>query len=196
MDSDQIAQIKQREWDLVRRVQAGDERAFTTLTTPYYQKLFGVAFGLLQNSEDARECVQDALLKTYKNMDSFRFDASFYTWAYRITVNQAIDYRRKAAHRRTEPLDQIEYELATQEPSPQKARERKILGDKIAYAVSLLPTNQRTTFILREVEGLSYTEIAEAEGIPEGTVMSELFYAREKLQGMLKREAREEGLVD
>ena len=188
--------IEQREYDaeLIRRIQAGEPELYKDLVLKYQQKVYGVAWGMVQNPEDAREISQDAFIKAFKSLDRFRFDASFYTWLYRITVNLSIDFRRKAVKRRTNEFDDTRMqkdeagEIAQphMESSPQRRLERKRLADTIQAAIDQLPEDQRTVIMLREVEGLSYKEIAESVGCAEGTVMSRLFYGRKKLQEILK----------
>jgi RNA polymerase sigma-70 factor, ECF subfamily len=188
--------IEQREADAetIRQVQAGNAEAYRRLVLKYQQRVYGVSFGMVQNPEDAREITQDAFIKAYKSLDRFRFDASFYTWLYRITVNLAIDFKRRAVKRRTDELDETrqykdESGMVMQShtsSSPGKRLERKRLADTIQAAIDQLPEDQRTAILLREVEGLSYREIAESMDCAEGTVMSRLFYGRKKLQEILK----------
>ncbi len=188
--------LEQREADAetIRRIQAGDPEAYRRLVLKYQQKVYGVSYGMVQNPEDAREITQEAFIKAYKSLDRFRFDSSFYTWLYRITVNLAIDFKRRAVKRRTDELDETrqykdeagEVMHSHVEASPGKRLERKRLADRIQAAIDQLPPDQRTAILLREVEGLSYKEIAEAMDCAEGTVMSRLFYGRKKLQEILK----------
>lgn len=188
--------IEQREADAetIRQVQAGDAEAYRRLVLKYQQKVYGVSFGMVQNPEDAREITQEAFIKAYKSLGRFRFDASFYTWLYRITVNLAIDFKRRAVKRRTDELDETrqykdEAGMVMQShtsASPGRRLERKRLADTIQEAIDQLPEDQRTAILLREVEGLSYREIAESMDCAEGTVMSRLFYGRKKLQEILK----------
>jgi RNA polymerase sigma-70 factor, ECF subfamily len=191
-------QIKQRDFGLVRRVQAGETEAFTTLTTKYYGPLLRTAYDLLRNREDARECVQDSLLKAYKYMPSFNFQASFFTWAYRITMNQAIDYRRKQSKKKEISFETLiaigEKENKDgkrvngfkdkNEASPLQTLVAKEGIAKVKTAITRIPKEQRKVLELRG-EGHSYQEIAEIEGIPLGTVMSRLYYARNKLRARL-----------
>ncbi|MDP7112108.1 MAG: sigma-70 family RNA polymerase sigma factor [Myxococcota bacterium] len=195
-DASRMQSIEQREQDAetVRRILDGDSDAYRILVQKYQQKVYGVVYGMVQNPEDAREISQDALIKAFKSLDRFRFDASFYTWLYRITVNMTIDHRRKMAKRRTDQFDETRMQKDEAggaayhhvEASPVKRLERKRLADKIQSAIDQLPTDQRTAIMLREVEGLAYKEIAEAMDCAEGTVMSRLFYGRKKLQEILK----------
>jgi len=195
-EASRMRSIEQRELDAetIRRVQAGDGDAYRLLVQKYQQKVYGVVYGMVQNPEDAREITQDAFIKAFKSLDRFRFDASFYTWLYRITVNLTIDFRRRMAKRRADQFDETRMQKDEAgeaahhhvEASPSKRLERKRLADQIQQAIDQLPPDQRTAIMLREVEGLSYKEIALSMECAEGTVMSRLFYGRKKLQEILK----------
>ena len=188
--------LEQREYDaeVIRRIQKGDTEAYRELVLKYQQKVYGVAWGMTRNPEDAREITQEAFIKAFKSLERFRFDASFYTWLYRITVNLTIDFRRKAVKRRTNEFDdgRLQKDEAGEiarphmDASPGRRLERKRLAEQIQAAIDQLPEDQRTAIMLREIEGLSYKEIAETMECAEGTVMSRLFYGRKKLQEILK----------
>ena len=178
---------------LVSRVLDGDQAAYGQLVQRYQSKIFAVAYGVLRNREDAREVAQDVFIKAYRNLPSFRRDSSFYTWMYRITVNLAIDAQRKAYRKRETTFEDVRLspdEVNSTGPrpaaDPEEHLERKRLGMQINDAIDQLPSDQRTAIILREIQGLSYKEIADTMGCAEGTVMSRLFYARKKLQELLK----------
>ena len=178
---------------LVERVVAGDQRAYQFLVQRYQGRVYAVAYGIMRNPEDAREVAQEAFIKAYRNLPGFRRDSSFYTWIYRITVNLGIDLRRKAYRSRETVLDETRiipedahHTGPRPMPSPGKSLERKQLGGRIRTAIEMLPEDQRTTIVLREVQGLSYKEIADAMDCAEGTVMSRLFYGRKKLQELLE----------
>jgi RNA polymerase sigma-70 factor, ECF subfamily len=194
--------IERRERDdaLIRRVQEGDREAFSALSGQYYQKLYGLAYGMLGNAEDARECVQDSLLKTYNNMGRFRFEASFYTWIYRITVNLAIDHRRKYAKRKERSFESLMQRGGEDEGnnghvgyedksavSPLETITAKQGVAKLKLAIYQLPEEQRRVIELRG-KGHSYQEIGKIEEIPEGTVMSRLFYGRNRLKKLLSED--------
>ena len=179
--------------ELVVRVLDGDQSAYKLLVERYQGRIFSVAYGLLRNREDAREVSQEAFIKAYRNLSGFRRDSSFYTWIYRITVNLGIDFRRKAYRKREVALD--ETRIVPEDahhtgprpmPTPGASLERKQLGGRIRAAIDELPEDQRAAIILREIQGLSYKEIADALDCAEGTVMSRLFYGRKKLQELLE----------
>lgn len=178
---------------LVDLVVDGDQGAYQVLVQRYQSRVFAVAYGVLHNREDAREVAQETFIKAYRNLPSFRRDSSFYTWIYRVTVNLSIDFQRRAYRKRETVLDEARITpedahhtgprpLAT----PGQSLERKQLAARIKAAIDMLPEDQRTAVVLREVQGLSYKEIAETMGCAEGTVMSRLYYGRQKLQQILK----------
>lgn len=183
--------------ELVARCRDGDRDAYRLLVERYQRRVYGIAIGVLKNPEDAMDVTQDVFVKVYKNLGSFKGDSSFYTWLYRVCVNLCIDHVRKAKRARS-----VEYDdgiarddggedaaplvADTAHMHPGKAAERSQLRDAIAAALDQLSENHRTIIILREVEGLSYEEIAEAMECHVGTVMSRLHHARKNLQKALK----------
>lgn len=182
--------------DFIRAVLQGDGTAYRGLVERYQGRIYAVVFGIVRNREDARELSQEAFVKAYRNLERFRFDASFYTWLCRIAMNVSIDHLRRQKLRRTEVFDEGiasrdddgVISLAHHRNDPGRNLERKRLRERIMAAMDELPDDQRQVVVLREIEGMSYKEIAEVMDIPEGTVMSRLFYARKKLQSSLKGE--------
>ena len=178
---------------LVDRIMEGEQGAYQTLVQRYQGRVYAVAYGMMRNREDAREMAQEAFIKAYNNLPNFRRESSFFTWIYRITVNLCIDSRRKAYRAREVAFDEgrITPDIAVQTGpapvlTPSQSYDRKEWRLRIKAAIARLPEDQRRVIVFREVEGLSYKEIAEATGVAEGTVMSRLFYARKKLQELLK----------
>jgi RNA polymerase sigma-70 factor (ECF subfamily) len=193
--------------DVVERARKGDQEAFRVLVERYQGRLHALAVRVLRDPEQARDAVQDAFLKAYSNLDRFEGRSSFYTWLYRLALNLCLDLRRRdhSAHRVETPevgdlerIATVESRPADQqhwrehEDAPDEAVSRAELRERVANAIATLPDASRETLILREVEGLSYTEIAEALDIPRGTVMSRLHYARRRVQEIL----REAGAVE
>ena len=184
------------DFSLVRRAQAGDQQAFASLVERYQRKAFSVALGLVRDREEAMDIAQEAFVKVYKYLDHFKGDSSFYTWLYRITVNICIDHRRR---RGGDPKGQVEFDEAIRREdegevgvlgtrlgsNPQKAALRGELAGKIEEALQQIPENHRAILLLREVEGMSYEDLAKTLKIPKGTVMSRLFHARKKMQSLL-----------
>jgi RNA polymerase sigma-70 factor (ECF subfamily) len=182
---------------LVTRVRQGDQRAFRLLVERYQRKVFSVALGMLKDKEEAMDVSQEAFVKVYKYLDHFKGDSSFYTWLYRITVNICIDVLRK---RNALKGEQVEFDetvkmdaaeanigsLGSQMgTNPQKAALRRELAEKINEALQEVPEKHRAILLLREVEGMSYEDLARTLEIPKGTVMSRLFHARLKVQKIL-----------
>ena len=179
--------------ELIQAVLGGDATAYRGLVERYQGRVYTMIYGMVRNQEDARDLTQDVFIKAYRNLHGFRADARFYTWLYRIAMNLAIDLTRRRQHR---PLPGLEDDVAVRgddgavldlhhADSPRKAVERSQLYATILKALDQLPEDQRQVVLLRELEGLSYKEISEVLDVPEGTVMSRLFYARKKLQALL-----------
>lgn len=191
------AQLRSREADaeMLQAVLAGDGTAYQGLVEKYQNRVYAMIYGMVRNAEDARDLTQEAFVKAFRNLKSFRLESSFYTWLYRIAMNLAIDHTRKQKRRETKEFDEqvgtrnSEGDLSEihRAESPRKALERKQLMAAINDALQKLPEEQRQIVVLREVQGLSYREISEVMDIPEGTVMSRLYYARKKLQKLLER---------
>lgn len=179
-------------------MRSGDQRAFKLLVERYQRKVYGVAVGMLRDREEARDVAQEAFVKVYRYLEHFKGDASFYTWLYRITVNICIDVLRKRGS--SKGTDHLEFDegvrmdtteanigaLGTQlGTNPQKSALRRELADRITDAMERIPEAHRKILLLREVEGMSYEELARTLDIPKGTVMSRLFHARLKMQKIL-----------
>ena len=178
---------------LVRRAQAGERAAFKLLYDRYHRRVYAVALGVLKSPADAQDVVQDAFTKVSRHLPDFQGNSSFYTWLYRISMNLAIDQlrRRKAARlvdyddaigRADEAADGAPSAVPLDAADPGKTQSRKELAAQIRAALETLPEYHRQVILLREVEGLSYEEIATVMKVPKGTIMSRLFHARRKLQ--------------
>ncbi len=180
--------------ELIERTRRGDRAAFQELVEKYQRRIYAVAYGLLGNREDALDAVQEAFIKAYKSIDRFKGKSGFYTWMYRIATNAAIDLGRKQSRRdEVEFREEIEadeergsYPVAPASESPAGKLMKKELGELIDDAIQQLPEDQRTAVVLREIEGLSYREIAKVMKCSQGTVMSRLHYGRKKLQELLR----------
>ena len=181
--------------ELVARSQAGDTAAFSELVTRYRNRTYAMIYNMVRNEQDAWDLAQDGFLKAWKSIGKFRGQSSFYTWLYRIVMNVTIDsLRRKQIEGGTEFDDQIGLHniapgAATAPKSELQPVERmsdKEIRQRIDEAIAKLSPEHRTAIVMREIDGLEYTEIAEQMGCSLGTVMSRLFYARKKLQAMLK----------
>lgn len=157
-----------------------------------------IVYSMVSNHPDASELSQEVFLRVHKHLPSFEGSSSFYTWLYRITVNLCIDYYRKRKVRSYEYDDGIAHRPALQEEifpvvssasreTPTGRLLREELGQKIREAMDKLSPKHRQVLVLRELEGMSYQDIADTVGISIGTVMSRLHHARKKMQDKLKR---------
>lgn len=179
---------------LVVQSQAGDERAFRELVRRYQQKVYGVALGMLHSPDDAMDVTQEAFIRVHKYLDRFKGNSSFYTWAYRITVNLCIDHLRKQKRAPAVEFDDAldhddtaggEIVPSTLGMNPARNLDRRELGQKLQEALATLSPAHRAVILMREVEGMSYKEMAEAQEISIGTVMSRLFHARRRMQAAM-----------
>jgi RNA polymerase sigma-70 factor (ECF subfamily) len=180
---------------LVARSQAGDTAAFNELVTRYRSRAFSMICQMTRNEQDAWDLAQDGFVKAWKSIGRFRGQSSFYTWLYRILMNVTIDsMRRKHIQSGTEfddqiGLRQIEPGAATAprtEMQPVEKISDREIRTRIDEAIAKLSPEHRAAIVMREIDGLEYTEIAAAMECSLGTVMSRLFYARKKLQTLLK----------
>jgi RNA polymerase sigma-70 factor (ECF subfamily) len=178
---------------LVERSQAGDRRAFDLLVLKYQHKIVQLVGRYVRDPTEAMDVAQEAFIKAYRALPTFRGDSAFYTWLYRIAINTAKNYL-VAARRR--PVD---YDLDLQDPEQYDVQVRLkdtdtpeglLLTNEIRHtvekAISQLPEDLRTAIILRELEGMSYEEIAQAMDCPVGTVRSRIFRAREAIAKRLQ----------
>lgn len=179
--------------ELVLAARKGDRDAFRTLFERYHRRAYALAFGVLRHQDDALDVVQDAFIKAHKYLDKFEGNSSFYTWLYRIVMNLAIDHLRK--HRRVKPveLDESRMEDGADEGlasrilggNPGRALQDKEIRTRIDRALDELSDNHRAVLVMRELEGLSYEEMAQAMECSKGTIMSRLFHARRNMQKRL-----------
>jgi RNA polymerase sigma-70 factor (ECF subfamily) len=181
----------------IARAQAGDAEAFRRLVERHQRRAFAIALGLVRDENDARELVQDAFLRVHKSLPTFQGGSSFFTWLYRIITNLSIDLMRKPG-RQTAELDvgrndddsnprEADFPLLARVDGadPGDVVRRKEIAARVQAALDALPAYHRGVILMREVEGLSYEEMAEAMGVSKGTIMSRLFHARQKLQKAL-----------
>ena len=181
--------------ELVRQAQDGDLRAFETLVNRYRGKVYAMIYNMIHNDADAWDLAQDAFLKAWKALPRFEARASFYTWLYRITHNVTYDWlrKKKITSGGAEFDDTIQFQgidpasrtTPAAAAAPDVGMERTELGGRIREAINQLSSEHRAVILLKEVEGLKYQEIADSLECSVGTVMSRLFYARKKLQGLL-----------
>ncbi|HZZ86318.1 MAG TPA: sigma-70 family RNA polymerase sigma factor [Anaeromyxobacteraceae bacterium] len=180
---------------LVARAQAGDGEAFRELVVRHQRKVYAVALGIVKDPDQAWDVSQEAFVRVHRHLTEFKGESTFSTWVLRITTHLGIDSVRKERASAKEELDEVRDEtlaeggegiLATAlGTDPQANALRRELAENMERALAQLPEKHRTILVLREVEGLSYEELAERLGIHKGTVMSRLFHARKKMQALL-----------
>ncbi|MGD2118834.1 MAG: RNA polymerase sigma factor RpoE [Chromatiales bacterium] len=184
---------KRLDHELVSKVQRGDKKAFDLLVLKYQQKVANIISRYIKDPHETLDVTQEAFIKAYRALPNFRGDSAFYTWLYRIAINTAKNHL--VAQNRRPPGSDIDAETAEQIDSGERLKEREtpenlLLKDEIAatvrQAIEDLPEELRTAITLRELEGLSYEEIANAMSCPIGTVRSRIFRAREAIDARLQ----------
>ncbi|MDX1482346.1 MAG: RNA polymerase sigma factor RpoE [Woeseiaceae bacterium] len=173
---------------LVRRVQKGDKGAFDVLVLKYQHKIVNLVMRYVRDPDQAMDIAQEAFLKAYRALPRFRGDSAFYTWLYRIAVNTA---KNHLAAQRRRPMD-VELDLQDSEQydlhaklkdtdTPEGVTLSRELNETVQRAIEGLPDDLRTAIILREIDGMSYEEIAQTMECPVGTVRSRIFRARDAI---------------
>jgi RNA polymerase sigma-70 factor, ECF subfamily len=170
---------------LVRRARRGDTDAFARLVERHQNRLFTLAARVLGSQSEAEDAVQEALIRVWKGLSSFREGARFSTWLYRITLNCALDIRAK---RRAEPSD-----LVSERADPRDPFAAGELSSDLQRALAAVEEPYRVAVVLYDVLGCSYAEVAEVTGVPEGTVKSRIFRGRRDLAAQLGTSAGEGG---
>jgi len=185
--------------ELILRLQRGDEWAFQLMVRRFRKKIFSIAFGITLDTEESQDIMQEVFLQVYRTIGDFRGDASLATWLQRITVNRSLNWKRRWARRfkwlhvSTDSTDGLPAaEPESDLPSPEIRVANAQTRQQIDKALKMLPEQARTIFVLRELEGLAYEEIADAIGIKLGTVRSRLFHARKRLKEILQPLVEEE----
>ena len=184
---------RQVDRELVERARAGDKRAFDLLVLKYQQKVANLVARYIRDQSETQDVTQEVFIKAYRALKNFRGESAFYTWLYRIAINTAKNFL--VAQARRPPGSDVEAETAEQLDVGSRLKEYAtpeslVLTDEIAATVKLaldgLPEDLRIAITLRELEGMSYEEIAEAMSCPIGTVRSRIFRAREAIEKRLK----------
>ena len=183
-------------WDesrLVSLLKQGREDAYRLLIQKYQKMVFRIAYGITFHQEESLDITQEVFLKVYQNIHRFEQKSKLSTWLHRITVNAGLNWKRRwkrrllwRHHSFEEVFQQDSHEPESDEEGPEDRYLKKEFSRKIQDVLLKLPEDARTVFVLKEMEGLSYEEIAETLNIKRGTVSSRLFYARKRLKDLLE----------
>jgi RNA polymerase sigma-70 factor (ECF subfamily) len=180
--------VNHEETEMISRCQQGDQEALKEIYDKYHKKVYRIAYGVVRQREDALDIVQEVFIKLFRSIKNFQGRSHFYTYLYRMVMNTAIDHARKLGKKFASSLD----EEGSFEPSdgaekgPERVFLQKELEERVKRAMDKLPAEQKAALIFRDMEGLSYQEMAETMGCSIGTVMSRLHYGRKKMQDLLK----------
>ncbi len=183
---------REQEAAVIQSVLDGDVNAFEVLVKEYEKNVYNLALRMTGNSEDAADMSQEAFIKAYNSLSSFRGDSKFSVWLYRIVSNVCLDYLRSRTRKPTVSLstenddgEEIELDIADETQSPEFLFDRRLTRDAVRRGLAALPPDHREILLLREIQGLSYEEIAAALELEAGTVKSRIFRARKKLCSFL-----------
>ena len=194
MASDENLQKASSDEAIVKRVQQGDVSAYNILVIKYQHKVAQIISKFVGNSADVNDVAQEAFIKAYKAINNFRGESSFYTWLYRIVVNAAKTYLESNSKRKNHiDVDSEEFQsidaqgVLTSKESPDKIIESQELQQVILSAMNELPEELRQAIMLREVEGMSYEDMADLLQIPIGTVRSRIFRARQFIEEKMSK---------
>ena len=183
---------REQEAQIVRRVLQGDVNAFERLVTEYEKAVYAIAQRMTGNAEDAADMTQETFIKAYNSLQSFRGDSKFSVWLYRIASNVCLDFLRSRSRKPTVSLsveddegEEGQLDIADESQSPELLLERGLTRDAVRRGLDTLPPDYRQILLLREIQGLSYDEIAAALEIEVGTVKSRIFRARKRLCAFL-----------
>jgi len=190
--------MDQNEQLLLEKAKAGDVAAFEELIEAYQKKVYNLALRIIGNADDAADLAQEAFIRIFKAISGFKEQSSFSTWVYRITTNVCLDEIRRRKNRKVISLDEeihvddgdLKRQVVSDETGPDEAAEREELRRVVNEAISSLPVEQRTAITLRDLNGMSYEQIAQILNCPAGTVKSRINRARQALKNVLsaKRE--------
>jgi RNA polymerase sigma factor RpoE len=185
---------RETDLELVRRAQSGDQAAFAMLVAKYQQRVARLLYSMMLDHNEIEDVTQETFIKAYRSLPSFRGDSAFYTWLYRVAINAGKNFRIKQIRRRVKrtvssediPEEAMEAERLRDHQTPELILLSKQIGMTVDKAMDALPPDLRIALTLREIEGLSYEEIATVMDCPLGTVRSRIFRAREAVAEKLK----------
>lgn len=184
--------IREQEAAVIQAVLDGDVNAYEALVKEYEKNVYNLALRMTGNSEDAADMAQEAFIKAYNSLTAFRGDSKFSVWLYRIVSNVCLDFLRSRSRKQTVSLstenddgEEVELDIADETHSPEQLLDRSLTRDAVRRGLAALPPDHREILLLREIQGLSYEEIADVLGLEAGTVKSRIFRARKKLCSFL-----------
>ena len=183
---------REQEAAVIQAVLDGDVNAYEALVKEYEKNVYNLALRMTGNSEDAADMAQEAFIKAYNSLTAFRGDSKFSVWLYRIVSNVCLDFLRSRSRKQTFSLstenddgEEVELDIADETHSPEQLLDRSLTRDAVRRGLAALPPDHREILLLREIQGLSYEEIADVLGLEAGTVKSRIFRARKKLCSFL-----------
>src|SRR5476651_2299159 len=185
--------VQTGEMELVRRAQRGDLEAYDELIKRYQQRIYATVYHMTSNHEDANDLAQDAFIKAFQALKSFKGGSTFYTWLYRIAVNKTINFLKQRKNRVHMSLNDLDFNTENNpdlvalisDKTPRREAGLNELSEKLNAALLKLSEPHRVVVVLHDVQGQSHEEIAEIMDCNIGTVRSRLFYARQQLQSLL-----------
>ena len=183
---------REQEVQIVQRVLQGDVNAFEKLVLEYEKSVYAITQRMTGNAEDAADMTQETFIKAYNSLSSFRGDSKFSVWLYRIATNVCLDFLRSRSRKPTVSLsvedddgEEVELDIADESQSPERLLERGLTRDAVRRGLDALSPEYRQILLLREIQGLSYEEIADVLTLEVGTVKSRIFRARKRLCAFL-----------
>lgn len=183
---------REQEAQIVRRVLGGDTNAFEALVVEYEKNIYAITQRMTGNAEDAADMTQETFIKAYNSLSSFRGDSKFSVWLYRIATNVCLDFLRSRSRKPTVSLsmededgEETQLDIADESQSPERLLERGLTRDAVRRGLNALSPEYRQILLLREIQGLSYEEIADVLSLEAGTVKSRIFRARKRLCAFL-----------
>ena len=183
---------REQEAQIVQQVLQGDVNAFEDLVTEYEKNVYSLTLRMTGNAEDAADMTQETFIKAYNSLSAFRGDSKFSVWLYRIATNVCLDFLRSRSRKPTVSLsmedddgEEVELDIADDSQSPERLLERGLTRDAVRRGLKALSAEYRQILLLREIQGLSYEEIADVLSLEVGTVKSRIFRARKRLCAFL-----------
>ena len=183
---------REQEAQIVQQVLQGDVNAFEDLVTEYEKNVYSLTLRMTGNAEDAADMTQETFIKAYNSLSAFRGDSKFSVWLYRIATNVCLDFLRSRSRKPTVSLsmedddgEEVELDIADDSQSPERLLERGLTRDAVRRGLKALSAEYRQILLLREIQGLSYEEIADVLTLEVGTVKSRIFRARKRLCAFL-----------